>query len=144
MLREGEDGVVLDVPHIITEEVVGSIVYSNLGNMYRCGDGVPRSGEEAVRWLTMAADRGYVPACCFLAKMYERGTACRNLKIWHTNGIRSRHPCQTYGPLCGEEEKKTEREQGYTPTQKNVRSSIGMNLHGFESGHGTSCGKLIF
>jgi TPR repeat protein len=41
--------------------------------MYRCGNGVPRSSEEAVRWLTAAADRGYVPACCILAEMYEQG-----------------------------------------------------------------------
>jgi TPR repeat protein len=44
-----------------------------LGLMYRCGNGVPRSSEEAVRRLTAAADRGYVPACCILAEMYELG-----------------------------------------------------------------------
>lgn len=44
-----------------------------LGEMYRLGDGVPRSGPEAVKWLTRAADAGHTEAARQLGLLYLNG-----------------------------------------------------------------------
>ncbi|WP_230970432.1 tetratricopeptide repeat protein [Nitrogeniibacter aestuarii] len=44
-----------------------------LGEMYRLGDGVPRSGPEAVKWLTRAAEAGNTEAARQLGLLYLNG-----------------------------------------------------------------------
>lgn len=44
-----------------------------LGEMYRLGDGVPRSGPEAIKWLTRAADAGHTAAARQLGLLYLNG-----------------------------------------------------------------------
>ena len=46
---------------------------SNLGGMYRRGEGVPQDNQEAAKWYRLAADQGYATAQYFLGGMYAKG-----------------------------------------------------------------------
>lgn len=44
-----------------------------LGGMYEAGRGVDKNMEQALTYLTQAADAGYAPALCYLGDMYYEG-----------------------------------------------------------------------
>jgi TPR repeat protein len=55
-----------------------------LGALYSAGVGVPRSDEEAVRWLSRAADQGHAHAMLILGGLYAigRGAQKDNIKAY--------------------------------------------------------------
>ena len=45
----------------------------NVGRMYLQGDGVEQNNEQAVTWITTAAENGFVPAMRVLATNFQQG-----------------------------------------------------------------------
>ena len=68
---------------------------SNLGNMYRSGEGIPQNDKTAVKWYTLAAQQNYALAQYALGFMYSAGNAAlRDYKLaymWYdiaaSNGV---------------------------------------------------------
>ncbi len=50
-----------------------AIAQSNLGEMYRHGDGIPQDNAAAFHWFTKAAEQGGIIACLGLGNMYRYG-----------------------------------------------------------------------